>query len=89
MSVLGPITLLWGNLTVLMDGNPTVEPIRKDNGTHTSLCFTYELQGAKNVQVNGTEAAPEFPSLITISLVAVFVTVTILAAVLTKKKRNR
>jgi len=79
-----PNDLLWGNLTVLVDGNATVEPIREDNGTHTSLYFTYELQGAKNVQVTGTEAVPEFPSLIILSL---FMIVTLLVSIVYRRKR--
>jgi len=81
-----PNELLWGNLTVLVGGNATVEPIRKDNGTHTSLYFTYELQGAKNVQVTGTEAVPEFPSA---TILTVFMALTLLATALIRKKRTR
>jgi hypothetical protein len=51
-----PNDLLWGNFTVLVDGDVAVESIRKDNGTNTSLYFTYELQGATNNQITNTEA---------------------------------
>jgi hypothetical protein len=79
-----PNDLLWGSFTVLVDGNATVESIRKDNGTHTSLYFTYELQGAKNVQVTGTEAVPEFPSL---SILSLFIIVTLSGSIVYRRRR--
>ena len=84
-----PNDLLWGNLTVLVGGNPKVMPIRKANDTCTSLYFAYEMQGAKNVQITGVEAAADFPSFTAISTIVVFVTLAILAVVLIKKKRTK
>jgi len=80
-----PNNLLWGNFTVLIDGKPPVELIRKDNATHISLCFSYELQSSMTVQITGTEVIPEFPSFLILPL---FIISTLLAAILYRRKHT-
>jgi hypothetical protein len=53
-----PNELLWGNLAVQVNGVPLADAIKIDNSTHTSLYFSYKLQGAKNIQITGTEVEP-------------------------------
>jgi hypothetical protein len=78
-----PNNLLWGNFTVLIDGDPPVELIRKDNATHASIYFTYELQITRNVQIIGTEVIPEFPFF---PILPLFMTITLLAAILYRRQ---
>lgn len=63
-----PNTLLWGDFTVLINGNPPTILIRKDNATHTSLHFTYKLLSSLNVQIIGEHVIPEFQTWIYILL---------------------
>jgi hypothetical protein len=76
-------TLLWGNFTVMIDGNPPIELIREDNATHIILYFTYELQSTRTVQIIGTEVIPEFPSFLILPL---FMIATLLAVIVYKRK---
>lgn len=73
-----PNNLLWGEFTVLIDGNPPLELIRKENATYISLYFTYELQSTMTVQITGTEVIPEFPSFLILPL---FLVATLLAVI--------
>jgi len=78
-----PNDLLWGEFTVQMDGNPPRESIRKDNATHISLYFTYDLQSTMTVQITGTEVIPEFPSFLILPL---FLVATLLAVIFYRTK---
>ena len=72
-----PNNLLWGDFTVLIDGDPPMELIRKDNATHISLYFTYELQSTRTVQIIGTEVIPEFPTWTPILLILILLSIAI------------
>jgi len=78
-------TLLWGDFTVLIGGDPPIELIRKDNATHISLYFTYELQSTKTVQIIGTEVIPEFPAAL---MLPPFVIATLFAVIVYKRKHQ-
>jgi hypothetical protein len=78
-----PNKLLWGNFTVLIDGDPPVELIRKDNATHTSIYFNCELQITRNVQIIGTKAIPEFPFFLILPL---FMAIILLAVIFYKRQ---
>ena len=72
---------------MLIDGDPPIELIQKDNATHASIYFTCELQIPKNVQLIGTEVIPEFPFF---PILALFVITTLLAVILYRRQlRNR
>jgi hypothetical protein len=81
-----PNNLLWGDFTVLIDGDPPTELLRNGNATHTSLYFTYEPQTTKNVQIVGTEVIPEFPFFPILSL---FMAIALLIVILyTRQVKN-
>ncbi len=69
-----PKTLLWGNFTVLLNGNPPTTLTQKDNATHTSLHFTYELLSTLNIQIISEYGIPGFQTwtLILILLILTF-----------------
>jgi hypothetical protein len=81
-NVIIPNNLLWGNFTVLIDGDPPVELIRKDNATHASIYFTYELQTTKNVQIIGTGVIPEFSFF---PILPLFMIITLFAVILYRR----
>jgi len=81
-----PNNLLWGDFTVLIDGDPPVELIRKDNATHASIYFTYELQITRNVQIIGTEVIPEFPFF---PILPLFMTITLLTVILYRRQLRK
>ena len=72
-----PNTLLWGDFTVLVDGNPPISLIRKDNATHISLYFTYEMRSTLKVKIQGTEVIPEFPTWTSMLLILIVLTVAV------------
>ena len=80
-----PNTLLWGEFTVLIDGNSPIELIRNDNTTYISLYFTYELQSTMTVQIIGTEVIPEFLSFLILPL---FMIATLLAVIVYGRKQS-
>jgi len=55
-----PNSLLWGDFTVLINGNPQTTLTQNTNSTHASLYFTYELLGSLNVQIVSEYVIPEF-----------------------------
>jgi outer membrane protein assembly factor BamB len=57
-----PNQMLGGPYVVAVDGGmPQYSAPPVDNGTHTSLYFTY-LQSSHTVEITGTTVIPEFPS---------------------------
>jgi SagB-type dehydrogenase family enzyme len=70
-----PNSLLRGDFSVLINGNPQTTLTQNNNSTHTSLSFTYELLGNLNVQITGEYVIPEFPTwtstLILLALMAI------------------
>lgn len=70
-------TLLWGDFTVLIDGNSPTTLTRIDNTTHTSLHFTYELLSPRSIQIIGEHVIPEFPTWTSIILIFLALTVAI------------
>ena len=55
-----PNSLLWGDFTMLIDGNPETTLKQNNNSTHTSLHFTYEILNTLNVQIISEYVIPEF-----------------------------
>lgn len=74
----GPYTLRIDNSTIQQDYNPLT------NGTHAFLYFTYATS-IHTVEVIGTTVIPEFPSYLIIPL---FMIVTLLAAILYRRKHS-
>jgi SagB-type dehydrogenase family enzyme len=80
-----PNTLLWGDFTVIVDGNPPTTLVRRDNATHTSLHFTYELLSTRNLQIISEHVIPEFQTSTPIILIFLILTFTI---VIYKRKNS-
>lgn len=80
-----PNTLLWGDFTVLVDGNPPTTLVRRDNATHTSLHFTYKLLSTRNLQIISEHVIPEFQTSTPILLIFLILTFTI---VIYKRKNS-
>ena len=59
-NVITPFTLLWGDFTVLINGNPPPTLTQGSNATHNSLYFTYDLLSTLNVQIISEYVIPEF-----------------------------
>jgi len=72
-----------GNWTILVDGYSVTPTVNEDTNS-TYLYFTYQQSSnlTKTVEIIGTEAIPEFPSLIILPL---FLTVTVLALVVRRR----
>jgi outer membrane protein assembly factor BamB len=78
-----PNAMLGGTYTVTVDGGlPQYQAPPVDNGTHTSLYFTY-MHSSHTVEIEGTTVVPEFPSAIILPLL---VTISLIAVALAKKK---
>lgn len=78
-----PMALLRGSWTVKID-NTTITPTIADNGTHTFLYFNYN-HSIYLVKIIGTWVIPEFPAAIFLPL---FIVVTLVAAVLMKRRKE-
>jgi len=79
-----PSNLLWGEFTVLLDGEPQMFSIRKDNATHISVYFTCS-HDTKKIQIIGTDIIAEFISLATLSL---FIIATLFAVMVCRRKHS-
>jgi len=81
-----PNAMLGGPYIVTVDGGlPQYQAPPVDNGTHTSLYFTY-MHSSHTVEIIGTTVVPEFPSAIILPLL---VTISLIAVALAKKKLPR
>jgi outer membrane protein assembly factor BamB len=83
-----PNVMLGGPYTVTVDGGLPIDPpgvIESSNDTHTSLYFTY-MHSSHTVEIEGTTAIPEFPSLMILPLL---ITISLIAVALTKKKLSK
>jgi hypothetical protein len=78
-----PNEMLGGPYTVTVDGGlPMYRASDVDNGTHTSLYFTY-FQSVHTVVITGTTVIPEFPSAIVLPLL---IAISLIAVAIAKKK---
>lgn len=81
-----PADLIWGELSVYKDEyliTKDVDYTQSNNGTHHILQITYD-HSTHVIEIRGTEAIPEFPSLIVLlSLIAA----TLVGAIIFKRKR--
>lgn len=78
-----PNQMLGGSYTVTVDGGlPLYSASPVDNGTHTSLYFTY-FQSIHTVEITGTTVIPEFSSAIILPLLFIL---TLIAASFARKK---
>jgi len=78
-----PNAMLGGPYAVTVDGGlPQYQAPPLDNGTHTSLYFTY-MHSSHTVEIEGTTVVPEFPSAIILPLL---ITMSLIAVALAKKK---
>ena len=81
-----PNAMLGGPYTVTVDGGvPTYQAPPVDNGTHTSLYFTY-LQSSHMVEITGTTVIAEFPS--PTIILPVLITASLIAVALAKNRKN-
>lgn len=77
-----PNQMLGGPYTVTVDGGlPSYQAPPLDNGTHTSLYFTY-LHSVHSVEIIGTTVILEFPSVIILPLL---ITVSLIVMALARK----
>jgi len=68
-----PNEMLGGPYTITVDGGlPQYEATPDDNGTHTTLYFTYLHTGTHTVEIIGTTSIPEFPTAIILPLLMTF-----------------
>ena len=80
-----PADLIWGELSVYKDAylmSKDVDYTQANNGTHHILQITYD-HSAHVIEIRGTEAIPEFPSLIVLPSLIV---ATLVAAAIFKRK---
>jgi len=92
-----PYTKGWSNITIpnaLLSGiwlvtingsTPITGPTLVDNGTHTSVYFTYQ-HSTRLVEIYGNTVIPEFP---TTTILLVLGAISMVTAVLTRRKLNR
>jgi hypothetical protein len=80
-----PNDMLGGPYVVTVDGGlPQYSAPPMDNGTHTSLFFTY-LHSVHTIEIEGSTVIPEFASVLVLPLVAI---ATLLATKLYTRKRS-
>lgn len=80
-----PNEMLGGPYTVRIDGAlPSPAPIVTNNGTHSSIYFTY-AQSKHNIEITGTTAVSEFSSALMLPLLMVMS----LAAIIFARKKLR
>ena len=80
-----PNDLLWGEFEVFKNGAPLVEDVdytQTHNGTHYIFYINY-IHSTHTIEIIGTEAIPEFPSQIIMSL---FMLATLLAVIVYRRK---
>jgi hypothetical protein len=82
-----PNAMLSGPFNVTVDGEqPVYLAPTTNNGTHTSLYFTYNGTIPHIVEITGTTFIPEFP---TITIVPMLITTLFMTLVQLKRKRNK
>jgi len=82
-----PKSLIWGTITVTKDGIPLVNGtgyIQTENSTFYFIHMTY-THSTHTFVIKGTEAMPEFQPFM---LLPLFMIITLLGAVVIKRKRN-
>jgi hypothetical protein len=78
-----PNQMLGGPYTITVDGgSPQSQATPINNGTHTSLYFTYFHVATHTVEIIGTTAIPEFPSAFILPLLSA---ISLIAAALARK----
>jgi hypothetical protein len=81
-----PDEMLGGPYTVRINGGlASPNPIVVDNGTHSTIYFTYD-QSINNIEITGTTAVPEFPSTMP---ALILIVMTFIAVALAKKKLHK
>jgi len=70
--------------TININGQPPISFIPTSNDTHNFLYFTYTYAGTPQIIIQGTEVIPEFPTALILPL---FVILSAIAIVFTKKRR--
>jgi outer membrane protein assembly factor BamB len=82
-----PNDMLDGELNVTIDGGqPLYSAAPLNNGTHTSLYFTYNNTLPHVVEITGTTVIPEFPIIATLPML---ITTLLATLVQLKRKRNK
>jgi len=82
-----PNDMLSGELNVTVDGGPPLySALPLNNGTHTSLYFTYNHTSAHAIEISGTTFIPEFP---TTAILPLLITTFLVTLVQLKRKRNK
>lgn len=79
--------LIWGDFSVYKDGSPLARDVdytQSHNGTHYIFCIRY-VHSSHFIEIRGTDAIPEFPSLIVLPL---FMLATLLVAITHRKKQQ-
>jgi outer membrane protein assembly factor BamB len=82
-----PNGMLGGELNVTVDGGPPpylAPPL--NNGTHTSLYFTYNHTTPHTIEITGTTFIPEFPAT---TILSMLLTTFLITLVQLKRKRNK
>jgi parallel beta-helix repeat protein len=79
-----PVSLLGGPYTLVLNGTNSTSFLENSNGTHCFLYFTYNYSSL-NVKIEGTSVVPEFPSLLSLSFLAVL-TVGVAIVALARKR---
>jgi parallel beta-helix repeat protein len=79
-----PKTLLKDSpWTVTINNLPITDHTKTENGTHTSLYFTYMHASTSHIIIRGTSVVPEFPSIPTLPM---FIILTMLLILFARKK---
>jgi len=78
-----PNEMLGGPYTITVDGGaPQYQATPNNNGTHTSLYFTYLHMSTHTVEIIGTTSIPEFP---TAAILPLLITFSVIAIALRRK----
>jgi len=82
-----PNVMLDGELNVTVDGGqPLYSAAPLNNGTHTSLYFTYNNTFPHTVEITGTTVIPEFPIM---AVTPMLITTLLMTLVQLKRKRRK
>jgi hypothetical protein len=78
--------LLWGNLSLILDGSTSVEGVdytQTSNSTHNIFQVTYSSEGIHTIELVNSDDIPEFPDFVILST---FVVALFVAAIIYRKK---
>lgn len=81
-----PNTLLWGDFTVLVNGEAPLTLTPNSNATHDSFYFTFQFKSNSKVQITATGVVAEIPSA---AILPIFMIISLITVVFARSKKKK